>query len=76
MTVGKYGYSCHSTHCTDTIPELTDEMKLDTSSNNLYRLKKGIMRYFASPGKLELAIVAFCEKKENLLGIVATDGSL
>lgn len=64
MIPGKYGYSCHSTHCTDTIPELTDEMKLDTSSNNLYRLKKGIMRYFASPGKLELEIAAFCERKK------------
>lgn len=63
MTLGKYGYSCHSTHCMDTIPELTDEMKLDTSAGNLYRLKKGVMRYFAAPGKLELEIVAFCEKK-------------
>ena len=63
MTLGKYGYSCHSTHCMDTIPELTDEMKLDTSTGNLYRLKRGVMRYFAAPGKLELEIVAFCEKK-------------
>lgn len=64
MTHGKYGYSCHSTHCTDTTPQLTDEMKLDTSSGDLYRLKKGVMRYFAAPGKLELEIVAFCEKKK------------
>jgi len=64
MIPGKYGYSCHSTHCTDTIPELTDEMKLDASTGDLYRLKKGVMRYFAAPGKLELAIVAFCEKKK------------
>lgn len=64
MTVGKYGYSCHSIHCTDTIPELTDEMKLDISAGDFYRLKKGVMRYFAAPGKLELEIVAFCEKKK------------
>ena len=64
MMQGKYGYSCHSTHCTDTLPELTDEMKLDISAGDLYRLKKGIMRYFAAPGKLELEIAAFCEKKE------------
>lgn len=64
MMSGKYGYSCHSTHCTDTLPELTDEMRLDTSAGDLYRLKKGVMRYFAAPGKLELAIVAFCEKKK------------
>lgn len=64
MMPGKYGYSCHSTHCTDIVPELTDEMKLDPSVYNLYRLKKGVMRYFAAPGKLELEIAAFCEKKK------------
>lgn len=64
MVPGKYGYSCHSTHCTDTLPELTDEMRLDPSAGDLYRLKKGVMRYFAAPGKLELEIVAFCEKKK------------
>lgn len=64
MTQGKYGYSCHSSHCVDTIPELTDKMKLDISASVLYRLKKGIMRYFAAPGKLELDIVEFCEKKK------------
>lgn len=63
MTQGKFGYSCHSSHCTDTIPELTDEMKLNASDGELYRLKRGIMRYFAAPGKLELDIVAYCEKK-------------
>lgn len=64
MTHGKYGYNCHSSHCTDTTPNLTDGMKLDVSGGGLYRLKKGIMRYFAAPGKLELDIVAFCEKKK------------
>lgn len=64
MMHGKYGYSCHSTHCTDTLPELTDDMKLDISAGDLYRLKKGVMRYFAAPGKLELEIAAFCEKKK------------
>ncbi len=64
MMHGKYGYSCHSTHCTDTLPALTDDMKLDISDGNLYRLKKGVMRYFAAPGKLELEIAAFCEKKK------------
>ena len=58
MVQGKYGYICHSTHCTDTLPELTDEMKLDSSAGDLYRLKKGVMRYFAAPGKLELEIAA------------------
>lgn len=63
MTHGKYGYTCHSSHCTDTIPNLTADMKLDVSGGGLYRLKKGIMRYFAAPGKLELDIAAFCKKK-------------
>lgn len=64
MVPGKYGYSCHSIHCTDTIPELTDEMKLNASAGDLYRLKKGVMRYFAAPGKLEIEIVTFCDKKK------------
>ena len=64
MTQGKYGYNCYSTHCADILPELTDEMKLDVSAGNLFRLKKGVMRYFAAPGKLELEIAAFCEKKK------------
>lgn len=64
MTQGKYGLSCHSSHCTDTIPTLTKEMKLDISSDGKFRLKKGIMRYFAAPGKWELDIVTFCEKKK------------
>lgn len=62
MTHGKYGYYCHSEHCVDTNPMLTDNMKLDISTGNLYRLKRGVMRYFAAPGRLELEIAAFCEK--------------
>jgi hypothetical protein len=64
MIPGKYGYSCHSTDCTAVIPELTDEMKLAASGGGFYRLKSGIMRYFSDPGKLELEIAAFCEKKK------------
>ena len=63
ITCGKYGYICHSTHCTDIIPDITEDMRLDISSGGLYRLKKGIMRYFAMPGKLELEIADFCERK-------------
>ncbi len=50
-------------------------MKLDISAGDLYRLKKGIMRYFAAPGKLELEIAAFCEKGTSM-GVVAADGPL
>lgn len=63
MTEGNYGYICHSEHCTKTIPVLGDALVLDGTMDTIYRLKKGIMRYFAQPGKLELDIVAFCEKK-------------
>lgn len=64
MTHGTYGYHCHSSHCTETTPHLTDDMKLDVSGGGLFRLKKGIMRYFAAPGTLELDLVAFCETKK------------
>lgn len=63
MTQGKYGLNCHSPHCTDIVPELTDDMKLDIAEG-MFRLKKGVMRYFAQPGKLELAIADYCEKKK------------
>lgn len=64
MMHGKYGYSCHSTHCVDTVPEFSASDKVSFSDNNLFRLKKGVMRYFAAPGKLELEIAAFCAKKK------------
>lgn len=61
MTEGKYGPVCHSRYCTKTRPLLTEEMKIDRDVNNL-RLKKGVMRYFAQPGKLELEIADYCKK--------------
>ena len=64
MTDGNYGPICHSEYCTKPIPVLTDAVKVDGTEETIYRLKKGIMRYFAQPGKLELDIVAFCEKKK------------
>lgn len=63
MTQGKYGYNCHSMHCTDTFPDLHESDQIDVTGRNLYRLKKGVMRYFAAPGKLELQIAEYCEKK-------------
>lgn len=54
---------CHSNHCSDVDYDLTDDMKIDVSAGDIYRLKKGIMRYFAAPGKLELEIASFCENK-------------
>lgn len=63
MTEGSYGPVCHSEYCVKPTPVLNDEVMLDGTAETIYRLKKGIMRYFAQPGKLELDIVAFCEKK-------------
>ena len=64
MTEGVYGYSCVSEHCLEHMSEVADEMKIDASTEPIYRLKKGIMRYFAQPGKLEMEIAKFCEKKK------------
>lgn len=64
MLKGKYGLICHSPHCTDVKPLLTEEDKLDLSAGPVLRLKEGIMRYFAQPGKLELEIANFCQKKK------------
>ncbi|MDD7428289.1 MAG: hypothetical protein PUK49_00715 [Oscillospiraceae bacterium] len=64
MTEGIYGYSCVSEHCLEHMPAITEEMIIDASMEPVYRLKKGIMRYFAQPGKLEMEIAKFCEKKK------------
>ena len=64
MTDGSFGPICHSEYCTKTMPFLTDIIKVDGTEETVYRLKKGVMRYFAQPGKLELDIVDFCEKKK------------
>lgn len=64
MTEGSWGFVCHSRHCVDTVPNLDVAEKLDGAAETIYRLKKGVMRYFAQPGKLELEIVNFCEKKK------------
>ncbi len=56
------GYVCHSQYCTENLPTLTDGMVIDGAQDKIYRLKKGVMRYIASPGKLEMEIVAFCKK--------------
>lgn len=64
MTDGKFGPVCHSRHCVDTMPHLDILEELDGISETLYRLRKGVMRYFAQPGKLELEIVDFCERKK------------
>lgn len=63
MKHGKFGDVCYSEYCIEEL-NLTNDMKLDISADEYYRLKKGIMRYFAAPGKLELEIAKFCEKNK------------
>ena len=61
MTEGKYGPVCHSRYCTKKHPVLTEKMKID-QNERFVRLKKGVMRYFAQPGKLELGIADYCKE--------------
>lgn len=63
MTDGSFGPICHSEHCVNPEPILSDAIRLDGAAETIYRLKKGIMRYFAQPGKRELEIVNYCEKQ-------------
>ena len=64
MTSSKYGCSCISEHCLDHLPTLSEDIENDAASKPLYRLKRGIMRYFALPGKLEIEIAKYCERKK------------
>ena len=64
MTMGKHGVVCHSRYCTEITPDLTEDDKISSDEGSLLRLKKGVMRYFAQPGKLELEIADYCQKLE------------
>jgi hypothetical protein len=63
MTMGKHGPVCHSAYCTTRQPSLDQALVIDGTNNTVHRLKKGIMRYFVQPGKLELDIANFCKSK-------------
>lgn len=40
------------------------ELKVISGNAGMLRLKRGVMKYIAVPGKLELEIYAYCEKHE------------
>ena len=61
LAKAKYGYRGCSQECKNVAHLLTDEMKIDRT-RDFYRLKKGIMRYFSLPGKLEIDIAEECRK--------------
>lgn len=63
MTKGRHGYVCHSVHCLDVVPNLTAEDRIDSEEGTFLRLKKGVMRYCAMPGKLELEIAEYCQQQ-------------
>ncbi len=62
MTKENHGFSCHSRYCTEIAPDVTENEKINCDEGRLLRLKKGVMRYFAQPGKLELEIADYCEQ--------------
>lgn len=63
MQEGRHGLFCHSRHCLDITPDLSDSDRLTNEEGIFLRLKKGVMRYVAQPGKLELEIADFCERQ-------------
>jgi len=61
MTKTTRGFECMSDDCLKKSPI----KQLNGINQSILRLKKGIMRYYAIPGKLEIEIGDFC-KKNNL----------
>lgn len=59
MTKTPYGYHCHSESCVECEPSVTLK---DLRRTPVRRLKKGVMRYIAAPGQLEMELAAHCDK--------------
>lgn len=62
MIKTKYGFICHSPNCETFKKPLEACRKWDGANEEMYRLKKGIMRYIAVPGKPELEVAHVCQK--------------
>ena len=64
----KYGSAfrlvCHSPYCNTSQQPLKSCHKWNGEIEEIYRLKKGIMRYFSVPGKPELEIADFCKAQK------------
>ena len=58
MTQTSYGYHCHSDGCVECEPLVTSK---DLRHGPVRRLKKGVMRYIAAPGQLEMELAKQCE---------------
>ena len=59
MTKTPYGYHCHSESCVECEPSVTPK---DLRREPVRRLKKGVMRYVAAPGRLEMKLAEHCDK--------------
>lgn len=57
----KTGVRCQSRACSEAI-YIPGELELISGSAGMLRLKRGVMKYIAVPGKLELGIYQYCEK--------------
>lgn len=55
---------CHSQHCKTSKKPLEACEIWDGENEELYRLKKGIMRYIVAPGQPELEVARFCQKRK------------
>ena len=64
LTKNIYGYTCMNESCTSHLPLFSDDKIVDASIKPIYRLKKGVMRYFCIPGKLELELADYCADLE------------
>lgn len=58
MTKTPYGYHCHTESCVKCAPSVTPK---DLRREPVRRLKKGVMRYMAAPGRLEMKLAEQCE---------------
>ena len=59
----KIGMRCQSRTCSEAV-YIPGELKVISGNAGMLRLKRGVMKYIAVPGKLELEIYAYCEKHE------------
>ena len=57
----KIGMRCQSRTCSEAV-YIPGELKVISGNAGMLRLKRGVMKYIAVPGKLELEIYAYCEK--------------
>lgn len=63
MQKEKIGMRCQSRSCTET-KYVQDELYAISGNSGMLRLKRGVMKYISVPGKLEMEIHNYCEKRK------------